>query len=61
MVSFKKVGTILIEKQIPLTLYRSNVSGAKVVIVDHPSAMVNAEISFGKFTICIFYYFINNL
>ncbi|KAE9546710.1 hypothetical protein FO519_010078, partial [Halicephalobus sp. NKZ332] len=44
--SFKKVGSILVEKQIPLTLYRSSASGAKVVIVDHPGAMVNAEISF---------------
>lgn len=51
--TFKKVGSTFVEHKIPLTLYRSTVSGAKVVIVDHPSAMVNAEISFGVFTLLI--------
>ena len=57
MASFEKVGTVLVERKIPLTLYRSSVSGAKVAIVDHPSAIVNAEISFGKLLKLIFMLF----
>lgn len=45
--AYQLIGESTVENKFPLTLYRSTVSGAKVVIVDHPSFMLNAEISFG--------------